>query len=106
MGGLHLPRDAVLHGVADNFTTTTGVFWYDATIDQRGDFYSTLDIPRYRDPYVDQTGLFALLGGAQVGLFSARDACRRRRPGGESCQRNYVGITQTSSSPSRNRPAS
>ena len=78
------------YDVADNFTTTTGVFWYDATIDQRGDFYSTLDSSRYRDPYVDQTGLFALLGGAQVGLFSARDACHAGGQVAESCQRNYA----------------
>ena len=78
------------YDVADNFMTTTGVFWYDATIDQRGDFYNTLDSSRYRDPYVDQTGLFALLGGAQVGLFSARDACHAGGQVAESCQRNYA----------------
>ena len=75
--------------LSDTFTTTTGIFWYDATIDQRGDYYSTLDDSRYRDPYVDQTGLAALLGGAQVGLFSARDACHTGGLVSESCQRNY-----------------
>ncbi|MBL6714875.1 MAG: TonB-dependent receptor [Pseudomonadales bacterium] len=75
--------------LSDSFTTTTGIFWYDATIDQRGDFYSTLDDSRYRDPYIDTTGLSALLGGAQVGLFSARDACHTGSLVAESCQRNY-----------------
>ena len=75
--------------VSDNFTTTTGIFWYDATIDQRGDFYSTLDDSRFRDPYIDQTGLAALVGAAQVGLFSARDACHTGGLVSESCQRNY-----------------
>jgi len=43
--------------VTDTLSFTTGVFFYDATIDQRGDFYSSLDEARMRDPYVDNTQL-------------------------------------------------
>jgi outer membrane receptor protein involved in Fe transport len=75
--------------VSDNFTTTTGIFWYDATIDQRGDYYSTLEDSRYRNPYIDTTGLSALLGTTQVGLFSARDACHTGGLVADSCQRNF-----------------
>ena len=78
------------YDVADNFTTTTGIFWYDATIDQRGDFYSTLDSSRYRNPYVDQTGL--LLCSARSRLASSRletHATPAARVA-ESCQRNYA----------------
>ena len=76
--------------LADNFTTTTGIFWYDATIDQRGDYYSTLESSRYRNPYVDNTGIYGFISPAPVGLFSARDECHTGGLVDESCQRNYA----------------
>ncbi|HIF99270.1 MAG TPA: hypothetical protein EYQ54_19995, partial [Myxococcales bacterium] len=43
--------------VNDEISFTSGIFFYDATIDQRGDFYSSVDEARMRDAYVDNTSL-------------------------------------------------
>ena len=93
--------------VTDNFTLTIGGFIYDATIDQRGDFYSSVFEARYAtgatyDPSIGlgaagagATGLpvgtpvSALLAPApNVGLFSAKNACLVANPG-VACARNY-----------------
>ena len=83
--------------VTDTFSFTSGVFLYNATIDQRGDFYSTAPgETRYATPYNDRTALSAgaaaaigapgltgisasaLAFGARpmADLYSARDACK------------------------------
>ncbi len=41
--------------VNDAISFTSGIFFYDATIDQRGDFYSSLGEARMADPYMDKT---------------------------------------------------
>lgn len=84
--------------ITDNVSVTSGIFFYDATIDQRGDFYSTVDDPRYLNDFdydaaplaVDVTDADGnvlipagtsssfLFGGPQdpIGLFTARQtAC-------------------------------
>ena len=44
--------------IRDNITLTSGIFWYDATIDQRGDYYSSLgNERRFVEAYDDQTAL-------------------------------------------------
>jgi len=45
--------------VTDTFSFTSGIFFYDALIDQRGDFYSSLDEERMREAYADSAGLSA-----------------------------------------------
>ena len=50
--------------LSDNVTLTSGIFFYDATIDQRGDLYSAVGESRFIDPYVDNTALSA--AGASV----------------------------------------
>ena len=65
--------------ITDSLSFTTGIFFYDAIIDQRGDFHSALgNEARFINPYVDNTGLDALLFGtaAPATLHSAREACR------------------------------
>ncbi|MFZ8973795.1 MAG: TonB-dependent receptor domain-containing protein, partial [Pseudomonadales bacterium] len=106
----------------ENITLTSGIFFYDATIDQRGDLYSAVGERRFIDPYVDNTALPAesaailgpilrpdlapevaaaaftglpisgLLSQEALSLHSARDACQ----GSDSpyCQRNgSIGVT-------------
>ena len=43
--------------LSEDITLTSGIFFYDATIDQRGDFYSAVGEARFIDPYVDNTAL-------------------------------------------------
>ena len=94
--------------ITDNFSITVGGFIYDATIDQRGDFYSSVFEGRFINgsTYNDSIGLGAAgsvaAGGlpvgtpvsallaptANVGLFTARDNCRTANPA-DSCARNY-----------------
>lgn len=94
----------------DTFSITSGYFTYDATIDQRGDFYSALGEARMRDPYVDNTALSAgaaaaigapslegisasaLAFGASpmATLYSAKASCNVASPA-DSCQRNNGG---------------
>ena len=52
----------------DSLSFTSGIFFYDATIDQRGDFYSAATAAgadsRYANAYVDNTGLGRAFFGA------------------------------------------
>lgn len=43
----------------ESFSLTSGIFFYDATIDQRGDFFSSLFESRFIDAYEDNTSLSA-----------------------------------------------
>jgi len=94
---------------SDSVSVTSGIFFYDATLDQRGDFFSTLESSRFRNPYVDNTSLSAgaaaligapglegisasalAFGGAPpVSLFSARDGCAVVNPA-PSCATNFA----------------
>ena len=59
---------------ADNFTITSGIFFYDAQIDQRGDFYSAVGERRFIDPYVDNTALGAGLDSVLSNTLGAGEA--------------------------------
>ena len=56
--------------LGDSVTVTSGIFFYDAEINQRGDFYSEANDPRflYADPSQAAVG-----AGTMVNLFPARD---------------------------------
>ena len=59
------------YDLGDSVSVTSGIFFYDAEINQRGDFYSEANDPRFlnADPYS-----VAILGeGSQTNLYSARD---------------------------------
>ena len=95
--------------INDTMSVTSGVFWYDATIDQRGDFYSEPGGSKYQDAfeYPNSVGLgatgnaitglpvgtpvWALLApvAGPVGLFSAKNNCLAD-PSTPTCQRNYA----------------
>ena len=47
------------YDVNDSLSFTSGIFSYDAKIDQRGDFYSSVGEARMTNPYVDNTALSA-----------------------------------------------
>ncbi|MCB1693131.1 MAG: TonB-dependent receptor, partial [Pseudomonadales bacterium] len=73
---------------------TSGIFFYDATIDQRGDFYSAVGERRFIDPYVDLTGLddSIYLGNnnGMATLHTARTICETSPTPAPSCARNYA----------------
>ena len=98
------------YDIGDSVTVTSGYFVYDATIDQRGDFYSSVGQARMLNPYEDNTALsagaaaaigapfleginastLAFSGRPMVNLFSAKESCNVAEPA-ESCQRNFGG---------------
>ena len=67
--------------LSDNVTLTSGIFFYDATIDQRGDLYSAVGESRFIDPYVDNTALSAAGASVLRADFTTRSAggCGSRR---------------------------
>ena len=96
---------------SDTFSITSGVFWYDALIDQRGDFYSSVGSARMQNAYADSSALSAgasaltgipegtpagaLLGGAPMAtLFSAKNTCLVENPG-QACARNFSAENST-----------
>ena len=77
------------YDINDTMSVTSGIFFYDATIDQRGDFYSEVGSARMQNAYIGNTGVEALLGAAPMAtLFSAKNVCLAN-PDRESCQRNF-----------------
>ena len=95
------------YDVSDTVSFTSGLFWYDATIDQRGDFYSSVGEWRFIDPYVDNTALSTGMSAAtgipagtpasyllgfnpMATLYSARQSCNVASPAA-SCQANNGG---------------
>ena len=98
------------YDVGDSVSITSGYFVYDATIDQRGDFYSSVGEARMLNPYVDNTALhpaaaaaigapglaginastLAFQGRPMVNLYSARESCNVAAPA-DSCRRNGGG---------------
>ncbi len=75
----------------EKWSFTSGIFFYNAKIDQRGDFYSSVAEAKYRDPYVDNTGLAgAIFPGPMVDLFSARRSCVDADVPAPSCAPNYA----------------
>ncbi|MDB2594939.1 TonB-dependent receptor [Pseudomonadales bacterium] len=96
--------------VTDNFTLTIGGFIYDATIDQRGDFYSSVFENRFNNAatYNPAVGIGAVGAGAAgvpvgtpvsallgtvtgIGLFTAKNNCLVANPG-VACARNYSAL--------------
>ena len=94
--------------VGEDWTFTTGIFFYNAEIDQRGDFFSSVEEAKYRDAYVDNTALspeaaaaigapgaaglpasvLAFAGRPMANLYSAKRSCNVDDPA-PSCARNY-----------------
>jgi outer membrane receptor protein involved in Fe transport len=79
------------YDIADNLSFTSGIFFYDSTIDQRGDFYSSVKEEKYLNGYQDNVGLAsAFFGdGPTATLHSAKDLCQVENPA-PSCARNYA----------------
>ncbi len=83
----------------DDVSITSGIFFYDATIDQRGDFYSAVDEARLLNAYEDNSSIAAfsgISGSDAVGggrpmatLYSAKNNCQVDNPA-PSCAVNYA----------------
>jgi outer membrane receptor protein involved in Fe transport len=75
----------------DNVSLTSGIFFYDSTIDQRGDFYSAVGEARFINGYQDNAGLAGAFFGAgpTATLHSARDRCQVANPA-PSCAANFA----------------
>lgn len=80
------------YDLSDNLSVTSGIFWYDAQIDQRGDFYSSVGERRFIDPYVDNVGLAGAFFGAapMATLHAARTICQTAATPAASCAVNYA----------------
>ncbi len=98
------------YDLGESWTFTSGIFFYNAEIDQRGDLFSSVDESRYLLPYNDQSALSApaaaLLGnpaleglpaeiiafgtGPMVDLYSAKRSCTQSDNPAPSCERNYA----------------
>lgn len=84
------------YDIGEKLSFTSGIFFYDATINQRGDLYSSVGEARYTEPYQDNTGIYALLGGLgvfqpeMVDLYSARRSCVESSSPAATCERNYA----------------
>lgn len=76
--------------INDTMSVTSGVFWYDAVIDQRGDFYSAVGSDRFQDAYTPGEGSIGFFfgGNPMATLFSAKNGCMVEVPA-PSCSRNY-----------------
>lgn len=59
------------YDVSDTLSFTSGIFFYDAIIDQRGDFYSTVGEDRFINPYNDVTGLDQVVASLLPGIIGA-----------------------------------
>ncbi|MDB2328358.1 TonB-dependent receptor [Pseudomonadales bacterium] len=69
---------------SEDFSLTSGIYFYDATIDQRGDFYSSVGERRFIDPYLFSTAIFG--PGPMTTLHGARASCEGSTAFG--CNRN------------------
>lgn len=91
------------YDVSDTLTFTSGIFFYDAEIDQRGDFYSSVGEDRFINPYNDTTGLNGLVAAILPGvigagtfngemptLHSARNLCRDPATRLPQCEVNFA----------------
>ena len=98
----------------DRVTITSGIFGYDALIDQRGDFYSSVGESRMTDPYQDNTAISAGVSAAtgvpqglsastlafggrpMVSLNSAKLSCSVASPAASCSPNNEGNNVQTS----------
>lgn len=78
------------YDIGERLTFTSGIFFYDATINQRGDFFSSVEEARYRDGYTDNTGIYGLLPAEMVTLHSAKKSCTESDSPAPTCERNYA----------------
>ena len=91
------------YDITDSLSFTTGVFWYDAIIDQRGDFYSSVPGSRFVNPYNDVTGIDGIVmsllpgiigagtfNGQMPTLHSARNLCMDPATRLPQCAVNYA----------------
>ena len=89
----------------DNMSVTSGIFFYDAQIDQRGDYYSSVanGTDRFSNPYGDVTGLDGVVASLLPGiigagtyngqmptLHSARALCEDPATRLPQCETNYA----------------
>lgn len=107
----------LFYDISDKVSITSGYFLYDATIDQRGDFYSSVGEARLVNPYVDNTSLsagaaaavlgnpaleginastLAFAGRPMVSLFSAKLSCDVATPAASCTPNNGGNNLQTS----------
>ena len=102
------------YDISDTVSITSGYFIYDATIDQRGDFYSSVGESRMLNPYVDNTAIspgvsdatgipvgtsasaLAFGGRPMVSLLSAKMSCNVATPAASCAQNNGGNNVQTS----------
>lgn len=73
------------YDISDRISVTSGIFGYDALIDQRGDYYSSVGEARMTNAYQDNTQLSAavaegVLGNAGLAGISASTLAFRGRP--------------------------
>ena len=89
--------------ISENFSVTSGIFFYDALIDQRGDFYSSVGEDRFINPYNDVTTLDGIVvsllpsiigagtfNGVMPTLHSARTLCEDPATRQPQCEVNYA----------------
>ena len=103
--------------ISENLSVTSGIFFYDAVIDQRGDYYSSLGGDRYSRPYQDNTAAIygapldsivvsilpgvigagnpagipaSTFNGVMPTLHSARALCRDPATRKPQCEVNYA----------------
>ena len=71
-----------------NVTVTSGIFFYGAKINQRGDFYSSVNDPQFSQPATDFGIAEAIFGTPDmVGLYSART-----QAGGDKAAKGVFGV--------------
>lgn len=99
------------YDLTDSISVTSGIFFYEASIEQRGDFYSSVNNARMFNAYDDKTVGPALVGGlsasalafgageaarvaagdfAPVDLYSAKRMCQKAATPAAACTRNYA----------------
>jgi outer membrane receptor protein involved in Fe transport len=96
------------YNFSDDLSVTTGIFFYDATIDQRGDFYSSVNEDRIFNAYQDNSALSQdladatgipvgtsasdLVGGGRemATLYTAKKSCTQSDNPADSCAVNYA----------------
>lgn len=87
------------YNFSDDLSVTSGIFFYDATIDQRGDYYSSVGEARLLNAYEDNSSIAAfggISGSDAVGggrpmatLYTAKNNCQVDNPA-PSCAVNYA----------------
>jgi outer membrane receptor protein involved in Fe transport len=93
----------VFYDFNESMSVTSGIFFYEAEIDQRGDFYSSVGEDRFINPYNDTTGLDQLVmsllpsvigagtyNGQLPTLHSSRALCQDPATRLPQCAVNYA----------------